>query len=1172
MLKLLAPFHPSWPVWVTLALGLALTALAIVLTHSEVASENRQMLATIGAEIAQTIETRLHAQALVLRDAAAFVRVSGELDRAHWRDYIAQAKIHLNLPGVQGTGFALLIPPGRLAEHTQEIRGEGFPDYRVWPEGERPLYSAIVYLEPFAGRNLRALGYDMFAEPVRRAAMERARDRDVAALSGKVRLVQETETDIQAGALIYVPAYRPGVPTATVDQRRAALIGWVYSPFRMNDFMHGVLGNWDRDSGKHIRLTVYDGNEVTPESLLYDSQAADQQRPSAASANTLRIPIDFNGQRWTLDFSQYRMPAFSLDDFRITLVAGSGMAISVLLAALVDAFIRTGWHARRLAAELAARRQAEQELREAESRYRDLFESSPVGLYRSTPQGRYLDVNTAFARILGYDSEEQLIADISDIGTQVYANPREREALAGMLAEHGRVVDFEIEAWRQDGQPVWVSADVDAVRDTEGTIVVYQGAMTDITERVRGRLVRDTVGAVARLAVSSDSADGFRQALPALLSTRLGYPIVAVETYDAARAEMTFVGSVGIPDAVGPLQVPVGETLSGQVATSGEALVETAADSRPEYAFAALRALGVVTFVCVPMRLRTRVVGTIALADKRRRPDAAWVLDMLRTVADTAADAVARLETQAALRESERNYHELVDNLRAGVVMHAADTRIRFANPMASHLLGLSVQQMQGLAAVDPAWCFTREDGTPMPPQEFPVARVAASGSALSDLILGICRPDCAAPTWVQCEAHPIRDDQGRIQQIVVTFFDITQRQRAVDALKRSQALLNRVGRMARVGGWQLDLRTGKQVWTEAVYLIHEVDMTFEPTLDNAIGFYPPGAAPIVRQAVERAVDPGDPFDLEVEFVTAKGNRRWIHTIGQPVQEHGQTVALTGVFQDITARKVAEVELARYRDQLETLVQSRTQALDEQLARVREQDHLLIRQSRLAAMGEMITNIAHQWRQPLNALALVLGNIQDAAQHQELTPEYLTRKLADARRLIDKMSSTISDFRDFFRPDKASETFPLSQSIGAAIALVEASLHAHGITITTDVREDVCSAGICNEYSQVILNLLGNAKDAIIARNRGSGRIVVQVDRAGDRARVRISDNGGGIADEMLPRIFEPYFSTKPGGTGIGLYMSKMIIETGMGGRITARTLESGAEFTVSTPLAQQDQ
>ena len=278
------------------------------------------------------------------------------------------------------------------------------------------------------------------------------------------------------------------------------------------------------------------------------------------------------------------------------------------------------------------------------------------------------------------------------------------------------------------------------------------------------------------------------------------------------------------------------------------------------------------------------------------------------------------------------------------------------------------------------------------------------------------------------------------------------------------------------------------------------------------------------------------------------------------------------VVQDISRRTLAEAELDRYRHHLEALVEARTQALHEQLARVREQEHLLIHQARLAAMGEMLGNIAHQWRQPLSALALVLGNLQDAERHQDLTPAYLAQKIADAHRLIDKMSTTISDFRDFFRPDKPSETFDLSQPVGAALALMEASLKTHGIAVLTDFCTEARTTGRPNEYSQVILNLLSNAKDAILARHPDGGQIVVRADRDGDQARVRVTDDGGGIAEAALARLFEPYFSTKPDGTGIGLYMSKMIIEKGMGGRLSACNRETGAEFTIATPLAPQEQ
>ncbi len=261
-------------------------------------------------------------------------------------------------------------------------------------------------------------------------------------------------------------------------------------------------------------------------------------------------------------------------------------------------------------------------------------------------------------------------------------------------------------------------------------------------------------------------------------------------------------------------------------------------------------------------------------------------------------------------------------------------------------------------------------------------------------------------------------------------------------------------------------------------------------------------------------------------------------------------------------------QLTEANQALQALNANLEQRVAEALARLREQDHLLIHQSRLAVMGEMIGNIAHQWRQPLNALSLVLGNIQDAERYHELTADLLTRKIANGQRLIEKMSSTINDFRDFFRPDKKREPFCVQASLMAAIGLIEASFKAHGIEVATEIAEDVWTEGVANEYSQAVLNLLSNAKEAILAHKAGQGRIVLRLEPDDGQARLTVADDGGGIAEEALARLFEPYFSTKPGGTGIGLYMSKMIVENSMGGRLSARNAGSGAEFTVLTPLA----
>ncbi|MDD2864471.1 MAG: AAA family ATPase [Methylococcales bacterium] len=242
----------------------------------------------------------------------------------------------------------------------------------------------------------------------------------------------------------------------------------------------------------------------------------------------------------------------------------------------------------------------------------------------------------------------------------------------------------------------------------------------------------------------------------------------------------------------------------------------------------------------------------------------------------------------------------------------------------------------------------------------------------------------------------------------------------------------------------------------------------------------------------------------------------------------------------------------------------------DEVALNREKDHLLIQQSRLAVMGEMINNIAHQWRQPLNALSLVLGNLKDAQRFDELTAEYLDTQCVEGRRYIENMSQTINDFRHFFSPNKDKEMFSLKNSIQDAVMLVEASFTSHCVALIIDAPEDIKINGFPNEYAQVLLNLLTNARDAILAHYENGGRIIISLRESNHLAKVTVTDSGGGIDEKIISRLFEPYFSTKENGTGIGLYMSKMIIENSMNGQISVRNVAGGAEFEIVTPIISE--
>ncbi len=274
---------------------------------------------------------------------------------------------------------------------------------------------------------------------------------------------------------------------------------------------------------------------------------------------------------------------------------------------------------------------------------------------------------------------------------------------------------------------------------------------------------------------------------------------------------------------------------------------------------------------------------------------------------------------------------------------------------------------------------------------------------------------------------------------------------------------------------------------------------------------------------------------------------------------------------DVTERKRVLAALAARQEEITALNRSLARRVREATEKNRQKDILLLNRTRLAAMGEMIGNIAHQWRQPLNALSILLANMrfeQEAACGGE-TPE-LAAAHRQAGEILRKMSATIDDFRNFFRPDKQRETFSVVEAASDALLLIEATLAQHGVAVRFTARRNPRVVGFRGEFSQVVLNLLGNAKDAIKAHRDRGGVIAIRVMERRGMAVIHIRDNGGGIPEDALPRVFDPYFTTKSdtGGTGLGLYMSKIIIEEHMQGGLTAANVAGGARFAVRVPLA----
>ncbi len=266
------------------------------------------------------------------------------------------------------------------------------------------------------------------------------------------------------------------------------------------------------------------------------------------------------------------------------------------------------------------------------------------------------------------------------------------------------------------------------------------------------------------------------------------------------------------------------------------------------------------------------------------------------------------------------------------------------------------------------------------------------------------------------------------------------------------------------------------------------------------------------------------------------------------------TLTIEKLETEIKARQEAEKEL-------KIEVEARLRTAEE----LRAKEQVLMMQSRQAAMGEMIGNIAHQWRQPLNTLGLMIQTLPIMQEMGELDGQVVENTAQKAMKLIRHMSRTVDDFRNYFRPEKEKVRFFASETVARTTELVAESFKDSGITIEIHTEDDSIINGYPNEFSQALLNILMNARDAHLEREMCEPKVIIKIGKSSEKTLVSISDNAGGIPEEIIGKIFDPYFTTKDPdrGTGVGLFMSKSIIEKNMGGRITVRNTDDGAEFRI---------
>jgi len=471
-----SPFHSviawlrleQWLPGLILAVSLSATYL---LWKNEQHSADQKLQTEFNSHVRETntrIEQRMLAYRQVLRGLGGLFSHDNNVTRQQFHNYFDRLNLENNYPGILGLAFLRIVPFAQKNQYIATMRKQGYPDYAIKPEGMREIYTPVTYIEPFSGRNLVALGHDPYSDPVRRTAMEKARDTDHAVISGKVRLLQEAAQDVQAGFMMYLPIYKYDAPHNTLAERRANLIGWVSAPFRMGDLMTGLLSS----EFSFIDLEIYDGEEVSTRTLMYDSDHDFGNSSGARFQSINRLPIA--DHFWSVSIRSDPDFEARMGDNHPQIIIYTGISASLLLTWLTWLLLSSRGRA------LKAAREMNRELIESKTRYQQMFDdAASITFLIDTDNGRIVDANAAAAAFWGYSQEELRGMHISRINTASReeidaAMVQFRDKLTHHMEWHHQLKNGEVRNVEVYSGPLV----------TQGRTLLYS-VLHDITERKR---------------------------------------------------------------------------------------------------------------------------------------------------------------------------------------------------------------------------------------------------------------------------------------------------------------------------------------------------------------------------------------------------------------------------------------------------------------------------------------------------------------------------------------------------------------------------------------------------------------------------------------------------------------------------------------------------------------
>lgn len=827
-------------------------------------------------EITNSITERLTAYDQILKGGIGlFAAAKTPVTRDMWKTYVDTLEISKKFPGIQGIGFALKIAPEDREEHIQKIRDEGFPDYNIHPEGERAEYTSIIYLEPFDARNRKAFGYDMFSQSTRRSAMEKARDTGMTSISGKVILVQEIDEDVQNGFLMYLPFYKSGLPLETLKQRQLALVGYIYSPFRINDLMLGILGHGVKD----MDLSIYDGDSVDGDSILYQSTEGSIDEAGGKGLFVKREDIELYAHSWILAFES--RPEFEklMDSATPPFILVLGSLFSLLCFIVVHGAFTTRKKALQYADEMSMA------LRKSEDRLRLALEGTNDGLWD-------WNIRTGSA----------------------YFSPR----LTEMLGYKQNELEGHVDSWKKlihpDDAPTVMQAvekhlnGETAYYQTEHRLKMKSGEWLWVLDR--GKVVeRDDAGKPLRAVGTHANMSSQKHAEVELekMKTAIEESPVAFVITDL-NANIEFCNSFFLKTTGYAHKDVIGKNM--RFLRSG----------KQDTAF----------YENLWKTILSGQVWKGEFHNKKKDGSLYWESATIAPLSGRDGqithfvaikeDVTERKSIQHHLELSSRFNASILNSVGEGIYGIDLEGRVTFWNPAATAILGYTADEL--LEKKQHAFLrHAREDGTSYEHEDCPIHLSMISGQVRRiDNEFFCSKEGRLIPVEYTC--HPILQN-GNITGAVITFSDISERRSWIEKLSKYQNELE-----VMVHDRTLDLKESQRKLTTLIEnlpgLVYRcrndsdrtmifiagacVELTgYSPddfATHNTITYsqlvHPEDRGGIFEQ-VQSAVKKGQPFRLTYRIITAAGLIKWVGEYGQTIfNERGDVDALEGFVIDIT--------------------------------------------------------------------------------------------------------------------------------------------------------------------------------------------------------------------------------------------------------------------------------